>query len=257
MDGHHVATLASGLEGVAGWECPLCGGNGRPTLEFGSAARIRYCDCEGDVILSFPFGSVEEYERQYETGAYHEEEMLRSHRQVFVQRDAEYLQAALCRLDLIRQVIPEGRLLDVGAGTGALVAQAQATGYQAVGWEPSRPMVKWAQAQGRPLQAGGWQQVQGMWEVITLCDVLEHLTSPRDCLDHLRNSLAPEGLLYVEFPEVGGDGWERHIKPREHLFLLSDAAAQYLFAKSGFRINALWRPLRGRIGKIAYFLEKR
>jgi SAM-dependent methyltransferase len=249
----------------AGHTCPLCGGEGAPVGQK-EGATLRECGCVGRVLLAWPWQSEDDYASLYLTPrVYHEEEQRREGQRPSVERDTEHLRACWQRLTLLRQFIPEGQLLDVGAGTGALVAQAAAFGYEALGLEPSHELAAWARRQGRRVEQGGWTVAGvsaqgGPWDLITLTDVLEHLTRPVDALRHLAELLAPGGALFVEWPEWGcpqatqqGLQW-KHVRPRQHPALYDDDAARALFRLAGLGVEGYWRPCRGALGKAAYVL---
>jgi hypothetical protein len=88
-------------------------------------------------------------------------------------------------LDLIARVRPRARtLLDIGAGTGLLVAEARSRGFDAHGIEPSQWCVATA-------------------ATVTLVDVIEHTTDPLAMLRDAAVLLEPGGALLVVTPDVG------------------------------------------------------
>lgn len=110
---------------------------------------------------------------------------------------------------LLRQVLavrPRARtLLDVGAGTGLLVEEAQAAGLTAVGVEPSRALVEAGQL------AGGGTLLQGVlphaalegrvFDVVSLVDVIEHVADPVQLLRDAGRALAADGVMLVVTPD--------------------------------------------------------
>jgi 2-polyprenyl-3-methyl-5-hydroxy-6-metoxy-1,4-benzoquinol methylase len=112
---------------------------------------------------------------------------------------------------LLEQVLRAKRdartLLDVGAGAGLLIAEAQRRDLVAAGVEPSRSLVDSAR------RVNGVELVQGFFphpqltgrtfDVICLVDVIEHVTDPLQMLRHCAAALSPGGLLVVVTPDVG------------------------------------------------------
>jgi len=98
-------------------------------------------------------------------------------------------------------------VLDIGAGTGTLVAEAERAGLEAVGVEPSRAFVQRARA------ANQVDVVQGVFphpalagrtfDLVFLVDVLEHVPEPVELLRAAAHALAPGGVVLVITPDVG------------------------------------------------------
>src|SRR3990172_12629254 len=95
---------------------------------------------------------------------------------------AEYI------LSVIRKVKNQGRLLDIGAGSGILVEQALKYGYHAEGVEPSKWFHAKAVEHNIPVKCGVFphQELLGKYEVITLIDVIEHVNNPVELLTFIR-----------------------------------------------------------------------
>lgn len=109
-------------------------------------------------------------------------------------------------------------LMDIGAGAGLMVAEAQAVGLTAVGVEPSKALVAHAAAQGRAgILEGTYPhpRLEGRrFDLVTLVDVIEHVANPLQLLRSARSALAPGGLVLVVTPDIGsltarllGDRW--------------------------------------------------
>jgi SAM-dependent methyltransferase len=125
----------------------------------------------------------------------------------------EYTQGVrkLQMLRLLRQILRlqprAGTLLDIGAGAGAMVRQARDLGLDASGVEPSVALARSAERingvrllQGRfPHPAIGHRR----FDIITIIDVIEHLSTPVALLSHAAEALAPGGMLVVVTPDVG------------------------------------------------------
>ena len=111
-------------------------------------------------------------------------------------------------LDLAKTVHPGAvSLLDIGAGSGLLVAEAKRLGFDAVGVEPSRRLVEMAQkvnevkifpgAFPHPLLTGQ------LFDLIFVVDVIEHVSNPVELLRYCAGALRPGGVIVVVTPDVG------------------------------------------------------
>lgn len=97
-------------------------------------------------------------------------------------------------------------LLDIGAGAGALVAEAQKIGLRATGIEPSRSLVAAA------LRVNGVELVQGLFphaamagqrfDVVCIVDVIEHVADPVKLLRDAAAALSPGGIVAVVTPDI-------------------------------------------------------
>jgi SAM-dependent methyltransferase len=123
------------------------------------------------------------------------------------------------RLD---RIAPPGRILDVGAGDGALLDALARTGREAVGVErrSTRPDVVEADL----------TEMKGSWAAVVFWHSLEHLPDPAAALEHAAALLAPGGVLVVAVPNAAsiqarafGDRWFALDLPR-HLVHITAAA---------------------------------
>lgn len=254
------------LDVCAGMFCPWCGGHG-DVLPRSPDILLRRC-C--GILLSWQWESEEAYEALYtQDSLYHEAEQQREQQRTYWERDGEAVAAAHSRCKALFGLFPFDKnyfrpfLVDIGTATGAFPFIAQAYGYDAHGIEPNEAMVRDARMTGRAIRHGGWEMVKANgYDVITLHDVFEHLTRPLRCLQRLHTLLKDDGVLVIEMPELDcpqcrkeGLAW-KHLRPRQHVALYSDLAAQRLFTACGFRVTALVRPMQGKLAKICYYLQK-
>lgn len=249
---------------VAGAVCPNCGMQGVPFSER-DGYTVKLCACEyGGSLLSWQWPDESEYHAFYQDIAcYHSSQQVEEGFAVSKERDSEHFTASVSRARILSAHTELGDLLDVGCGTGAFVEAAYRQGFNSFGLEPCVDLARWAMTKGRKVKPGSWHDVAGTWDVITLHDVLEHLTKPLECLVWLASHLKPYGTIVVEMPEYDsphqraeGVEW-KHIRPRQHLWLPSKAAAEALFAKAGLEPVVWHRPLGGALGKCVWFLQER
>ena len=122
---------------------------------------------------------------------------------------------------LERLIGAPGRLLDIGTAAGAFVAAAKARGWMAEGCEPNRWLADWgARHYGIPIRPGSvfdHDYQPASFDVVTLWDVIEHAPDPRALLDRCRAILKPNGVLIVNYPDIGS--WVARVLGRRWLFL--------------------------------------
>jgi SAM-dependent methyltransferase len=126
-------------------------------------------------------------------------------------RDDAYLQEEPGRrrtarrlLELIGNQVPEGRWLDVGSGHGLLLDEARSRGYETVGLEVSSAGAAFARdalaLDVREQTVDELDETEG-FDVITLIDVLEHLSDPVATIERCHELLAPDGVLCIVTPD--------------------------------------------------------
>ena len=97
------------------------------------------------------------------------------------------------------------RLLDVGAASGILMEQAARLGFEVEGVEPSRHLAGLAVQSGLNVRLGTFPHplVQGLYDVVTLVDVIEHVPAPVQLLRDIASHLKPEGIGVLTTPDAG------------------------------------------------------
>lgn len=151
---------------------------------------------------------------------------------------------AAIRLRTLKSLGAEGgALLDIGAAGGYLVHRASREGFDARGIEISHHAVAVAgQVVPGKVCQGSLETVRVAKEsldVVTLFDVLEHLTEPRKALERVASWLKPRGWVAVTTPDVDSlsarlmaGAWP-HYK-EEHLFYPSRRGLRMLIESAGF-----------------------
>ncbi len=129
------------------------------------------------------------------------------------------------RQAFVQRLKKSGPLLDFGCGNGAFAKQMSRAGFDTVGLEQLASGVTTTSTRLKLIQAP-LEQVEkdlGLFDVITLWHVLEHLRRPVDVLQRLAQHLAPDGVIVVSVPNfaslqsaVFGGNWF-HLDPPRHL----------------------------------------
>jgi 2-polyprenyl-3-methyl-5-hydroxy-6-metoxy-1,4-benzoquinol methylase len=94
------------------------------------------------------------------------------------------------------------RLLDVGAGAGALVELAGEMGFDAEGIDLCGPNAARAAGRGLRVRQGDALELDadGVYDTVTIMDLVEHVLDPLRLLRAARRALAPGGQLVVYTP---------------------------------------------------------
>lgn len=108
----------------------------------------------------------------------------------------------------IRQLKASGSILDVGCGSGNFLRCMKQGGFSTFGIEPSGSGSEYARtAHGIDVYRGMiedylTQNFDRRFDVITLLNVLEHLTRPAQTVLQLRQMLASDGVLAIVVPDA-------------------------------------------------------
>ena len=108
--------------------------------------------------------------------------------------------------DQIGSAIPSGaRVLEVGAGIGCTVKVFEKAGFQAEGIDPGGEFLKYSRdklhTSVRVCNLYDLPQDQ-QFDAVLLVHVIEHLRSPVTALKHIAGLLKPDGMFYVECPNL-------------------------------------------------------
>lgn len=102
--------------------------------------------------------------------------------------------------------IKKNYVVDVGCASGAFLLSAQNEGWEAVGYEPSKALSRIGREEfSLNIITGLFSDadfVNMKPDLITLWDVLEHISSPTKLLNQIQNSLRPQGLLVINIPLI-------------------------------------------------------
>ncbi len=166
--------------------------------------------------------------------------------------DAGRAQRALQARALLRKLDNPGArsLLDVGAGSGILVEEALRLGYRAEGVEPSAHLAAEATAHGVAVHRGALPHpaLEGRaFDIVTLVDVIEHVSDPITLLRHMRAALAPDGIGIVVTPDVESVaarllGWRWWHYRIAHIGYFNRSTLELALRKAGLRAIMFGRP---------------
>jgi SAM-dependent methyltransferase len=138
----------------------------------------------------------------------------------------------------------EGRILDVGCGSGGFLDAMRQLGWETHGRDPSPRAGAIARRNGHQVRLGGAEDVDdppASYDVVYLNQVLEHTFSPRRALERIHRVLKPDGLLVLAVPNYGGlqmrllGRYSSALDPPRHLYQFERRTLGRYLAEVGFR----------------------
>ncbi|MDX1616026.1 MAG: class I SAM-dependent methyltransferase [Candidatus Promineifilaceae bacterium] len=153
-------------------------------------------------------------------------------------------------------------LLDVGAYTGVFVEVARTAEWDAMGVEPSHWAIQVARDARLPVIQGTLlspELVGRQFDAITMWDVIEHVSNPREELQRSYNLLAPGGLLLVHTMDIDsltakimGSSWPWLMDMHLHYF--SRQRLIWLLRDCGYEV--VWHGTQGRFLSLGYLSSR-
>jgi 2-polyprenyl-3-methyl-5-hydroxy-6-metoxy-1,4-benzoquinol methylase len=139
----------------------------------------------------------------------------------------------------------KGSLFDVGAATGFFMNIAKSRGYEVSGVEISDYAASLGRKKGLDVKTGVVANIdipKNSFDVVTMFDVVEHMTDPFGDLMKIKSFLKQDGLLVVNAPN-GKSLMSRILKtkwhmvlPPEHIFYFSPDNLGEFLKKNGFEV---------------------
>jgi SAM-dependent methyltransferase len=148
-------------------------------------------------------------------------------------------------LEFVRQIVPSGRLLEIGPAYGFFLVEAS-THYDVHGIEIAEEAAAFARRRGLAVRSGrptpeAFADV-GDVDVVVMLDVIEHLEEPGEVLRLCARYLRPGGAVILTTPDFGsalahlaGRHW-RNMTPPQHLWYFTTQSLAGLAAAAGLRI---------------------
>ena len=136
------------------------------------------------------------------------------------------------------------RLLDVGCYVGIFLEIAAQHGWEAWGVEPSHWAAEEARRRGLRVTTGTLASAglaPGSFDVVTLWDVIEHLTDPKAEMQRVNRLLRPGGLVCIHtididslLPRILGPRWPWLMEM--HIYYFSGRTLARLLELTGFEV---------------------
>ncbi len=169
------------------------------------------------------------------------------------------------RLDCLERLAPFAearRLLDVGCYTGIFLELAQERGWEAWGVEPSRWAAEHGRRKGLRVIASTLEEASfpdDFFHVVTMWDVIEHLTNPLRTLRESNRILKGGGLICIHtmniespFAKLMGPHWPWLMEM--HLYYFSPRTLEAMLKKAGFEVIRM--VTQGRFVRLGYLLSR-
>jgi 2-polyprenyl-3-methyl-5-hydroxy-6-metoxy-1,4-benzoquinol methylase len=154
------------------------------------------------------------------------------------------------------------RLLDVGCHIGVFLEIAAERGWDAWGVEPSHWAAEQARRRGLNVKTGTLSEAgfaDHSFDVVTLWDVIEHLSDPRGELEKVNRVLKPGGLLCIHTMDIEsplarlmGRRWPWFMEM--HLYYFSRATLSAFLMKTGFQV--IRSQTQGRFLRLGYLMSR-
>ena len=155
--------------------------------------------------------------------------------------------------DTLADRYPQGKLLDVGCGSGKFIYEMSNRGIECTGVEPNIAQATYAKNLGFRVRTEIFKD--GLFEseyfdVITFLQVMEHLPNPIQALRTAYLYLRPGGMVVADVPSYNNPrilvfrvlGIKRIVKGdfiKPHLFYFTPATLSTIVKQSGFLIDRI------------------
>ena len=235
-------------------DCPSCGASAHTELFVKAGYPIVRCD---GCALVFSNPQVDEalVLEEYREGGSNDlwVDVLTSPRQLELDR-AKFHEI----LDELGPHRGDGRLLDVGTSIGLFLRLALDRGWTGRGTEFGRRALAYARDElDVPVDDSAIEDLEGVYDVVSVLSVLEHVNRPREFLGHVSRLLKPGGATYLIVPNV--DSLATRVlheraatfDGRNHLLYFSPRTLRDLLGREGFEVVSM----RTRVASLDPVLE--
>jgi len=134
-----------------------------------------------------------------------------------------------------------GRLLEVGVGSGSLLAFMADRGFEVQGCDMSRDVcVRVESTRGFPMHCGPLTDLStsASFDAVVMNHVVEHVSDPVSLLAQAERLLTPHGVLHIAVPNVGSweanlSGWTSYLP--YHLVYFNRPSLERAVGRAGLR----------------------
>jgi len=122
------------------------------------------------------------------------------------------------------------RVLDIGCGLGFKLREFEKYGWSASGIEPSENARGYMHA--TMLHVTDYGLREKPFDLILVEDVIEEVDKPKNLVAFIKESLSPQGVLYVAVSLR--EGGEPKSIPKNKIYLFNETSLRKLFMQAGF-----------------------
>lgn len=232
--------------------CPICGSRDQKVL---------YDDTLGDDLPAFDYAFSPAHNRTYRIvqcrtcshafSIVPHKDLWENYQSVidneYLKRQNERLMTSRNVVEILKRYAPRGKLLDVGCATGDFLTVAREV-YDVEGLELSAWSAAIAKERGLTIHTCtmGEMQAEGVYDIVTLWGVIEHLESPKAEAANIGRLLKPGGIVALWTGDItslparilGKKWW--YIQG-QHIQYFSRQSLTRLFGDHGFELVSLER----------------
>ncbi len=237
--------------------CILCSSTKKRNLYTINKYTVVSCD-NCSLIFIVPWPSKKELEKLYGNYTF-ETGFLMEH---LIRTDAKRT------LKIIKKLgYKNSALLDIGCGAGFLLDEARKNGFDTIGVDTGKVAIDYAK---KELKLNVMRKdfheftTKKKFQIITLIQVIEHITNPYPMLNKTKSLLDTNGIVCIATPNI--DSWLyrvlkkrfNYLIPPEHVIYYSPKTLKLLLEKVGFTvIKTITYGYPEDVGAIYRFLRER
>lgn len=215
--------------------CILCGKKNHRKLYDIKSYSINKCNNCG-LISTFPTPSQKELDRYYQKFSFDDGFSFEKNLRIDARRSLRNLK---------KIGFTNGELLDIGCGAGFFIDEAKKSGWKVTGIDSAKKPVEYAR---QKLKLNVIQKdfkeykTHQRFDIVSLQQVIEHLSNPNDVLKKMRRLLRKDGIVCISTPNI--NSWLHKILkerfnyfiPPEHLIYYSPKTLRKVLEKNGFEV---------------------
>lgn len=156
----------------------------------------------------------------------------------------------------LQKALNHAKVLDIGCAGGAFPKAANNLGFDVIGVEPSVWMSDYARkTYGLDIRTGTLTDCffeSGSFDVVTMWDVIEHLTDPSAVLQEVKRIIKDDGIFIINFPDYSSYArkflkfkWPFFLSV--HLIYFTPETIKNILLENGFEISVskpYWQTLQ-------------